>query len=352
MVTDLSTDERFKNLPFVTGPPFFRFYAGTPLTTKRGINIGSLFVIDDRVRPELTATQVDFLGTVATIVMRNMELNHEAEERMRSLKMSGALNAFQEGRTTIRIATPLEEARTYGDQELRRNRKKAASSTASLHDMIGEANGSTSMHSTVLSSPADDLDLESPRSANEMTPSEPDQDSKLTFVRAASLLRQSLDLQDTGGVVFLETSVDFHGRKANNPSRGEAEKKHNNGLDTMSPMSDSFKHRTFSRKEDQASDVIGFSTAECRLGSQPNMKDVRSFSPLDHGTLQNLLQSYPRGRLWSFDDDGLLSAWDEDLLDGYSHLSSSETAKMRSQRKQNEATQLSRHFPNGETLCY
>lgn len=86
---DLSADERFNTLPFVTGPPNFRFYAGTCLTTRRGINIGSLFIVDDRVRPELTASQVDFLGTVAAIVMRNLELNQEAEERNRFLKMSG-----------------------------------------------------------------------------------------------------------------------------------------------------------------------------------------------------------------------------------------------------------------------
>jgi hypothetical protein len=28
-VTDLSKDERFKHMPFVTGPPYFKFYAGT-----------------------------------------------------------------------------------------------------------------------------------------------------------------------------------------------------------------------------------------------------------------------------------------------------------------------------------
>lgn len=336
----------------MAGPPKFRFYAGTPLRTKRGINIGSLFVIDDKPRPELTASQVDFLGTVATIVMRNMELNHDAEERMRSLKMSGALNAFQEGRSRIRKATPLERASSHGGRETRKMKSEAASSTASSTDTNAEVNGSTSTQSAVPSSPADDLDLSSPRSLDESLPAEQDPELKSTFVRAASLLSQSLDLQDTGGVVFLETGVNVQGNKASNPSHARVEGKHsNNGLNATSPVNDSFRHKTFSRKEDQASDVIGFSTAGSRLGSQAHMKDVSSFSPLHHGTLQSLIQSYPRGRLWSFDEDGQLSAWDEDLLDGYSHLSSSETAKMRSQRKQSEATQLSMHFPNGKTLC-
>ena len=76
-VTDLSADERFKDLPFVTGPPKFRFYAGTCLRTKRGINIGSLFVIDDKVRPELTPSQVDlyvYVGVFPSPSVRSPEL--------------------------------------------------------------------------------------------------------------------------------------------------------------------------------------------------------------------------------------------------------------------------------------
>lgn len=48
-VCDLSLDERFNELPFVTSEPFFRYYCGVPLQTESGVNIGSLFVIDSRV---------------------------------------------------------------------------------------------------------------------------------------------------------------------------------------------------------------------------------------------------------------------------------------------------------------
>ena len=37
-VTDLSKDDRFNKLPFVTGPPNFRFYAGT-VSVPRGLEI-------------------------------------------------------------------------------------------------------------------------------------------------------------------------------------------------------------------------------------------------------------------------------------------------------------------------
>lgn len=65
VVSDLSKDERFNQLPFVSGPPYMKFYGGTPIVTKRGIPIGSLFVIDDRVRLGLTPDEVHFMGTMA-----------------------------------------------------------------------------------------------------------------------------------------------------------------------------------------------------------------------------------------------------------------------------------------------
>ena len=98
-VTDLSADKRFNELPFVTGPPHFKFYAGTPLTTKRGVNIGSLFILDDTVRPCLKPEQEEFLGTIAQIVMKHMEITSEAEERKKVMRMSMGLNAFVEGQS-------------------------------------------------------------------------------------------------------------------------------------------------------------------------------------------------------------------------------------------------------------
>ena len=100
-VTNLQDDPRFANLPFVCGPPYFKFYAGTPLTTKRGINIGSLFVLDDHARPALSPDQVDFLGTMATVVMKHMEVTAEAEERKKVLRLSTGMNAFVEGRSRL-----------------------------------------------------------------------------------------------------------------------------------------------------------------------------------------------------------------------------------------------------------
>ncbi|KAG9233822.1 histidine kinase-group I protein [Amylocarpus encephaloides] len=101
IVNDLAKDERFNQLPFVIGPPHLRFYAGVPLVTKRGIAIGSLFIVDDHVRDGLSKDQIHFLGTMAVTVMKHLEMSREVEEHRRGMKMSRGLASFVEGRAEL-----------------------------------------------------------------------------------------------------------------------------------------------------------------------------------------------------------------------------------------------------------
>jgi hypothetical protein len=101
IVNDLEKDERFNQLPFVTGPPNLRFYAGVPLVTKKGIAIGSLFIVDDRVRNGLSRDDIHFMGTMATTIMTHLEMVREVEERRRGMKMSRGLASFVQGRSQL-----------------------------------------------------------------------------------------------------------------------------------------------------------------------------------------------------------------------------------------------------------
>jgi GAF domain-containing protein len=47
---DTRADRRFANNPFVTGPPYVRFYAGVPLLDRAGYALGALCVIDTKPR--------------------------------------------------------------------------------------------------------------------------------------------------------------------------------------------------------------------------------------------------------------------------------------------------------------
>lgn len=74
IVNDLAEDTRFCDRPYVRDGPKARFYAGVPITTPKGINIGALCVLDDKPRDGLEHGQVDLLRNLASAVMSHLEL--------------------------------------------------------------------------------------------------------------------------------------------------------------------------------------------------------------------------------------------------------------------------------------
>ena len=72
-VPDALEDERFRDNPFVTGDPNVRFYAGAPLVTPDGQNIGALCVLD-RTPRHLTPEQREMLTVLSHQVVHLLEL--------------------------------------------------------------------------------------------------------------------------------------------------------------------------------------------------------------------------------------------------------------------------------------
>lgn len=71
-VPDALADARFSNNPLVTGPPHIRSYAGAPLITPEGFNLGTLCVID-RVARRLEPVQREALMRLARQVVELLE---------------------------------------------------------------------------------------------------------------------------------------------------------------------------------------------------------------------------------------------------------------------------------------
>ncbi|KAI0087316.1 hypothetical protein BDY19DRAFT_893168 [Irpex rosettiformis] len=74
VVLDACEDWRFSRNPLVTDHPYIRFYAGCPLRTQDGYNIGTLSIIDDNPRREFNPRQRHTLKEFAQITMRELEL--------------------------------------------------------------------------------------------------------------------------------------------------------------------------------------------------------------------------------------------------------------------------------------
>jgi diguanylate cyclase (GGDEF)-like protein len=73
VLPDASLDERSMNNSLVSGPFGLRFYAGVPLHTNDGHNLGTLCVIDN-VAHDVDETKVEMLATLAKVIVDELEL--------------------------------------------------------------------------------------------------------------------------------------------------------------------------------------------------------------------------------------------------------------------------------------
>ncbi|KAK0121706.1 hypothetical protein ONS95_009991 [Cadophora gregata] len=248
IVDDLSKDDRFNTLPFVTGAPFLKFYAGVPLITKRGIPIGSLFVVDDRVGNGLSQDKIHFMGTMAVTIMRHMEMVREVEEHRRGMKMSRGLASFVEGRSEL-VEADLEAEDGEGtkivgqfetDHSITRTRSKGSVRSSISHAAVDREKeysaalfkteeGILAAHQAADTQSRPDLDsmpqshqssfggtsvtISSPNEPqnNSGSPLNDDQSEttamKVLFSRAANLIREAFEVD--GGVIFYDAQCGF-----------------------------------------------------------------------------------------------------------------------------------------------
>ena len=79
IVPDARLDERFAGNPFVQGEPGVRFYAGAPLLSHDGFNLGTLCLLDRQPREALSAEQQATLIDLAAMVVDELELRLAAQ---------------------------------------------------------------------------------------------------------------------------------------------------------------------------------------------------------------------------------------------------------------------------------
>ncbi|KAF2655975.1 hypothetical protein K491DRAFT_406427 [Lophiostoma macrostomum CBS 122681] len=295
-VLDLSQDARFNTLGFVTGPPHFRYYLGVPLRTRKGINIGSLFVLDDKVRQASTASERHFLTVLASNVVQHLEMMKDKMDRQRSTKMNLCLSAFVDP-----------------DHHARERRRRRSSTYG-----ISPAGNLRRQHSgeELPSCPFDANEKEERGISGH--------ENVETFSQAADLLLEALDLEDGGGVVFLDTAPAEKGlprpsRKAANKSgnsstySGDSERDEKRRTRRARQLEESLPPDDGTFPNDQPSSTpIRPAAVLAHASSTTKSRSPRLFqkevTPLSPEELATLVKRHPRGKLFTFEGDGLVSS--------------------------------------------
>ena len=339
-ISDMSAS-RFSSVPVVCGPPYYRFYAGTPITTKAGINIGSLSVMDTVPREGLTIPEQQFLGQTAAQIMAYLETNRQAIDGRRSIRMAKSIEAFVAGKRSLREHTdshikPITTAGQPSSNGVRRdsyNEKwpENITSPGNIQSRTGRDMAEESS-SDELESPDEP---ESPSVDDEMQ----SRSHTTTFARAANVLREAFwEPGEEGGIFFVQTGGDL-GRRSS-----ERDYTRSKSFSNSLPMKDNGLGSA-SSNSDQLATVLASSTNEA-----PHLEKGSSSASaclITENTLQDLTKRYPGGSLWSFDD------WtNSSSSEGESGDSQPRRIKPTSKRSKRERAELMAAFPGARQLLF
>ncbi|KAG9236744.1 M3EW, histidine kinase-group I protein [Amylocarpus encephaloides] len=322
VVPDLSKDERFSGLPVVDGQiASFRFYAGTPIVTHHGVNIGSLFLFDDEPRNGLSNQQAKFLHRQASNVMRHLETKREAAERRRVELMSRGTAQFLE-RTTL-------------SHELSHDASRPPSETGFEADI----NSDSAQQTGAADGPSEN--------ATPLVEESVFDKIRLTLDYAADILRESLELQ-VGGVVFLDPTIghsEIGYADAYSGFQGDGVEKRRPSSNDYFPNA-KLTHSVY----DEFGGVLSQSTIRSSADKHKPAKvlsmsaaKIATWDPesrvLDGKTLQTFINSYPNGNIWYIDEGGYFSSL-EQVEDLHTNLRTRPTSRSRSMSPSQSAKQI------------
>jgi signal transduction histidine kinase len=364
----LAADERYASLPFVTDATF-RFYAGTPLTTEIGINIGVLFVLDSEPRNGLTQADKHALSSLSAMSMDFLRVSRQASEGRRAARLSRGLSCFVEGSSSFvdglgsspsgshHSGSNTGSARSSGSA-LSSSSARSSASPPAAESPIARSRGSRGSHGSRGSSvdvrpsrslgPSSSEEKAETGSSSDVTTPLPDwliagtksskarlademRNNHWTFRRAANLLRESLELNGDSGVIFLENS--------------------NMPLDLENGRIDYFDDT------DTPAPVLGVSTNDEPFAPVPGSTATCAAANCNRRFLQNVLRRYPKGKIWTFHRDrSLFASSDDDEKSPNSPVSAVRTPDAppgtNKKWRASEATQLSKYFPNASQVVF
>lgn len=338
VVPDLAQDDRFCFRHYIYNAPYNRFYAGVPIRSAKGINIGVLCVLDDMPREGLDEDAVQFLRDLSQNVMSYLEARRVRDAASRHEKMVRGLGSFVDGdeqilgldqqqppRPSIQILKAPPDSEESGalyvrQDELRHHLEQHEATQLGQPCKEEEARATTECLLDVTDKPPRTVDPASVRSnsdsrlhqnpatqapATNITDAQAPShfsEVKHIFAKAANIIRESIDVD---GVVFLDASIrsfggliDFNGVAAEAPF--ESLSSTSSGDEAMSSCS--------TREEctygSPFCSVLGFSTHE--HSSLSNDAPDPGYSFVKERFLRSLLRRFPKGHIINFDSEGVV----------------------------------------------
>ncbi|KAL2680454.1 hypothetical protein Neosp_008055 [[Neocosmospora] mangrovei] len=328
IVPDCRLDPRFQSRPFVLAEGGLRFYAGVPIFSRKGHKIGTYAVCSDEPRDGVSIDDLQFIQNVAQAVMEHLEWARDRVDRFKGERIVRGLACFIEG--------------CSGDDPTCAKDDQATGSVV-RPPAISIASPKRPLLRRISSHKLD---------AGCASPGGQQKRDRLTrmFFRAADTLRSST-LAD-GVVLFGATASNARQR-----CRGGKP----NGI--LSDEDDQSPHIT------SGSDGFGIDSSDSDTSPAARPCKILSYSLADEkvhaeiekgpalslGTLEKYFSLFPKGKTFSFTDEGLGISSDDDSASDREPTASSENPGERGKRRRGakmDHKELLKKIPGAKSVVF
>ncbi|KAH6686966.1 hsp90-like protein [Plectosphaerella plurivora] len=311
IIPDMTDDTRTADSLYCKGWPGHRFYAGVPIRTHRGIDIGFFCILDDVPREGLDDVSICLMRDLSSTIMSRLQARRSRAAHRRADRMVRGLGSFVEGQATM---TGWQE-----DREGKGGRGSTAEgglneNQQQLRAVYHAGDMASPIGLPLSTSPLPDNAMEDymfPLAPSSATPVpsalQPDESLENTpasidnvFAKAANIIRESIEVE---GVLFLDASIGSFGglatikagpRHRTSSSSSSSSEDDKSGGSTGSPDQ--------APSEDVMCESLGFSTSTS--SSIDGTAQHQSHTRIPEKLLARLLHRYPHGKIFNFDEGG------------------------------------------------
>ncbi|KAI8181232.1 hypothetical protein K4K54_006804 [Colletotrichum sp. SAR 10_86] len=333
VIPDLATDPRAALRPFCRHAPQNRFYAGVPIRTHRGINIGVFCVFGDTPRESLDSVSMRILRDLSQVIMEYLETKSNKDNHRRSERMVRGVGSFVEGKTTMSGWQMAPNAASFKDNPslegvLNQNQQHIQREEEEFpqEEDVGVDAPSTPVRPQVSPLPTEQYSPSQPATIKDtITPSVSEVSVKTVtsgascenihqaqikhvFSKAANVIREAIEVES---VLFLDATIGSFGGLAavtspgGHRSSGSAKSASSSNDERGSPR------RAVSSDigpEDGQCRVLGFSTSSS--SSIDGKLPPQSHASVSEKFLSKLLRRYPEGKIFNFAENGSIQSSD------------------------------------------
>ncbi|TQN66717.1 Peroxide stress-activated histidine kinase mak1 [Colletotrichum shisoi] len=333
VIPDLLQDPRTAERPLCLQSPANRFYAGVPIRSQKGINIGVFCVFGDSPREGLDTVSTQMMQDLSRIIIDYLDAKRNREDHRRADRMVRGVGSFIEGKSTMSGWRLRNNQASFNDnpsfegglnknqQRLQQEDELIAAETSqqdesSLNDWQQPSSRSREHSKTTgplqrkgnqdLVPSVSGTSLKTARSGSGGS-AQGDRDPHDTqlrhiFSKASNIVREAIEVES---VLFLDASIGSFGGLA------DSKPFHVKSKGAKSPTSSSDERSSncsTTSLDDATCRVLGFSSST--ISSIDGQFPSQSHASISERFLSKLLRRYPEGKIFNFDENGSVQSSD------------------------------------------